>query len=78
MDVFTYHTLMMGHTKLGRFYKVLALYEEAIQSTAKVYACLVSRNDVLTLFPWYSWMVESSRSLCLPRLIQGCLNWYLV
>ena len=36
MDVFTYHTLMMGNTKLGRFYRVLSLYDEAIKSNAKV------------------------------------------
>lgn len=34
MDVFTYHTLMMGNTKLGRHYRVLALYDEAIASGA--------------------------------------------
>lgn len=34
MDVFTYHTLMMGNTKLGRHYRVLALYDEAIASSA--------------------------------------------
>ncbi len=31
MDVFTYHTLMMGNTKLGRHHRVLGLYEEALQ-----------------------------------------------
>lgn len=34
MDVFTYHTLMMGNTKLARHQRVLALYEEALQSNA--------------------------------------------
>ncbi len=34
MDVFTYHTLMMGNTKLSRHQRVLALYEEALQSNA--------------------------------------------
>ena len=36
MDLFTYHTLMMGHTKLGRHQKVLTLYNEALESSAKV------------------------------------------
>ena len=36
MDVFTYHTLMMGNTKLGRHHDVLRLYEEAIQSSAQL------------------------------------------
>jgi pentatricopeptide repeat protein len=36
MDLFTYHTLMMGHTKLGRHHRVLALYEEALSSSAQV------------------------------------------
>ena len=36
MDVFTYHTLMMGNTKLGRHYRVLNLYDEAIQSSAQL------------------------------------------
>lgn len=36
MDVFTYHTLMMGNTKLGRYYRVLSLYEEALQSGARL------------------------------------------
>ncbi len=36
MDVFTYHTLMMGNTKLGRHHNVLALYEEAVQSSAQL------------------------------------------
>ena len=36
MDVFTYHTLMMGNTKLGRHYRVLALYDEAIASNASL------------------------------------------
>eukprot|EP00607_Mallomonas_marina_P005775 CAMPEP_0182437520 /NCGR_PEP_ID=MMETSP1167-20130531/85101_1 /TAXON_ID=2988 /ORGANISM="Mallomonas Sp, Strain CCMP3275" /LENGTH=399 /DNA_ID=CAMNT_0024630465 /DNA_START=774 /DNA_END=1970 /DNA_ORIENTATION=- len=31
-DLFTYHTLMMGHTKLGRNHRVLGLYEEALYS----------------------------------------------
>ena len=34
MDVFTYHTLMMGNTKLGRHHRVLSLYDEAIESSA--------------------------------------------
>jgi pentatricopeptide repeat domain-containing protein 1 len=34
MDVFTYHTLMMGNTKLARHQRVLALYEEALLSNA--------------------------------------------
>jgi pentatricopeptide repeat protein len=33
MDLFTYHTLMMGHTKLGGHQRVLQLYEEAVEST---------------------------------------------
>ena len=37
MDLFTYHTLMMGHTKLGRHQKVLTLYNEALESSAKVW-----------------------------------------
>lgn len=36
MDLFTYHTLMMGHTKLNRHGRVLELYEEAIHSSAKL------------------------------------------
>ena len=36
MDVFTYHTLMMGNTKLGRHYRVLALYDEAMASDASL------------------------------------------
>ena len=36
MDLFTYHTLMMGHTKLGRHQRVLQLYDEAIESSAKL------------------------------------------
>jgi pentatricopeptide repeat protein len=36
MDLFTYHTLMMGNTKLARHQHVLDLYEEAIMSTASV------------------------------------------
>lgn len=34
MDLFTYHTLMMGNTKLGRYQRVLSLYEEAKESSA--------------------------------------------
>lgn len=36
MDLFTYHTLMMGHTKLGRNQRVLALYDEALSSNAQL------------------------------------------
>ena len=36
MDLFTYHTLMMGHTKLGRHQRVLQLYDEAVASSAKL------------------------------------------
>ena len=36
MDVFTYHTLMMGNTKLGRHHNVLRLYEEALESSAQL------------------------------------------
>ena len=36
MDLFTYHTLMMGHTKLGRHQRVLQLYDEAVVSSAKL------------------------------------------
>lgn len=36
MDLFTYHTLMMGHTKLGRHNRVLELYEDAILSGTKL------------------------------------------
>ena len=36
MDLFTYHTLMMGHTKLLRHQKVLSLYNEALESSARV------------------------------------------
>lgn len=32
MDVLTYHTLMMGNTKLGRHHRVLALFDEAVDS----------------------------------------------
>jgi hypothetical protein len=34
MDLFTYHTLMMGNTKLARHQRVLTLYEEALCSNA--------------------------------------------
>ena len=36
MDLFTYHTLMMGNTKLGRYQRVLSLYAEAQDSSAKM------------------------------------------
>lgn len=36
MDVFTYHTLMMGNTKLARHHNVLSLYEEALTSSAQL------------------------------------------
>lgn len=36
MDLFTYHTLMMGNTKLGRHQRVLVLYEEALGSNAQL------------------------------------------
>lgn len=36
MDLFTFHTLMMGNTKLERHSRVLALYEEAVSSSAQV------------------------------------------
>ena len=36
MDLFTYHTLMMGNTKLGRHQRVIVLYEEALTSRAKL------------------------------------------
>jgi len=36
MDLFTYHTLMMGNTKLGRYQRVLALYREALDSSARL------------------------------------------
>jgi pentatricopeptide repeat protein len=36
MDLFTYHTLMMGNTKLQRHQRVLNLYDEAVESTAKL------------------------------------------
>lgn len=36
MDLFTYHTLMMGNTKLGRYQRVLNLYSEAQDSSAKL------------------------------------------
>lgn len=36
MDVYTYHTLMMGNTKLGRHHRVLSLYDEAIESSARL------------------------------------------
>jgi pentatricopeptide repeat domain-containing protein 1 len=36
MDLFTYHTLMMGNTKLARHQRVLSLYEEALQSNAQL------------------------------------------
>lgn len=36
MDLFTYHTLMMGNTKLQRHSRVLSLYEEAVDSSAKL------------------------------------------
>jgi pentatricopeptide repeat protein len=36
MDLFTYHTLMMGHTKLGAYYKVMNLYEQAISSHTRL------------------------------------------
>jgi len=37
MDLLTYHTLMMGHTKLARHQRVLQLYEEARHSPAKTH-----------------------------------------
>ena len=36
MDLFTYHTLMMGWTKGGGYHKVLALYDEAVGSHIQV------------------------------------------
>lgn len=36
MDLFTYHTLMMGNTKLKRHRQVLVLYDEALQSGARL------------------------------------------
>ena len=36
MDLFTYHTLMMGNTKLGRHQRVLVLYDEAQGSGAQL------------------------------------------
>lgn len=36
MDLFTYHTLMMGHTKLGAYHKVMTLYEQAISSRTQL------------------------------------------
>ena len=36
MDLFTYHTLMMGNTKLDRHQRVIVLYEEAVASNAKL------------------------------------------
>lgn len=36
MDLFTYHTLMMGHTKLGAYHKVMLLYEQAIESNTQL------------------------------------------
>lgn len=36
MDLFTYHTLMMGNTKIGRYYRVLSLYETAISSNTRL------------------------------------------
>ena len=39
MDLFTYHTLMMGNTKLGRHHRVLTLYEEV--NTALLNAIII-------------------------------------
>jgi pentatricopeptide repeat protein len=56
MDVFTYHTLMMGNTKLARHHNVLSLYDEALASTAQldggVYslAMLAALNSGLYVF----------------------------
>ena len=36
MDLFTYHTLMMGNTKLKLHRRVLSLYDEAVLSAAKL------------------------------------------
>jgi hypothetical protein len=36
MDVRTYHTLMMGHTKLLQHLSVLQLYDEALASGIQV------------------------------------------
>jgi pentatricopeptide repeat protein len=36
MDLHTYHTLMMGNTKLGRHQRVLVLYNEALDSSARL------------------------------------------
>lgn len=37
MDVLTFHTLMMGHAKLGRHPRVLELYAEAVQTNISVH-----------------------------------------
>lgn len=36
MDLFTFHTLMMGNTKLGRHIQVLNLYDEALASNTEL------------------------------------------
>ncbi len=39
MDVRTYHSLMMGHTKLSQHSSVLQLYDEAVASGIQVRIC---------------------------------------
>lgn len=36
MDLFTYHTLMMGHLRQAHYQPVLLLYKEALDSGVKV------------------------------------------
>lgn len=70
IDVFTYHTLMMGNTKLGRFYRVLALYEEALNSSAQLDGGIFSLAMLAALHSGLAQMVpkiaEQARSQSNP------------
>jgi hypothetical protein len=39
MDVLTFHTLMMGHTKQLNHSRVLQLYDEALAANIEVWVC---------------------------------------
>ena len=78
MDLFTYHTLMMGHTKLGRHQKVLSLYNEALESSAKVRNILFCRIYLAFIFAVslilqliFSLFLQFFRFLCHALLSQA-------
>lgn len=54
MDLFTYHTLMMGHLRQAHYQPVLLLYKEALDSGVKV-RLLLNLTEI------------SSRKLILPN-----------